>query len=118
MATGRLNNDGFHDLAIGTPSEDFGAVENAGAVYIVHGSSSGLQFNDEYIISEAYFSVPGGRRANRNFGSSLTISDFDNDNKHDLAISSRPTSPSSNNDYSVTIAYRINHDPIFKNGFE
>jgi len=118
LATGLLNNDGYHDLAIGAPSEDFGDVVNAGAVYVVHGSSGGLQFNDEYIISESYFSVPGGRRANRNFGSSLSISDFDNDNKYDLAIGTRPSSPTSSNDYAVVVAYRINHDPIFKNGFE
>jgi hypothetical protein len=117
LASGRLNSDSYDDLAIGAPLENFGSVVDAGAVYIVHGSSSGLQFNDEYIISESYFSVPGGRRAFRLFGSQLTISDFDNDSKDDLAVSSIPTSQNSNNKEAVIIAYQRNHDLIFANSF-
>jgi hypothetical protein len=118
LAAGKLNNDSYYDLAIGTPGEDFTNVPDAGAAYIVHGSANGLQYNDEYIISESYFSVPGGRRAERSFGYALTANDFDNDNKDDLAITSLPFFDSPGSQQSVTIAYRVNHDPIFKNGFE
>ncbi len=118
LASGRLNNDNTYDLSIGAPSEDFTGATNAGAVYVVHGSSGGLQFNDEYIISEAYFSVPGGRRSGRRFGYAQTSSDFDNDNKDDLAINAWPFNQSTNNVSAVIVAYRVNHDSIFSDGFE
>ncbi|MFC3195936.1 FG-GAP repeat protein [Marinicella sediminis] len=118
LASGRLNNDNHYDLSIGAPSEDFDDATNAGAVYVVHGSSGGLQFNDEYSISESNLSVPGGRRANRRFGYAQTSSDFDNDNKHDLAINAWPPFQSSDNVSAVIVAYRVNHDFIFSDGFE
>ena len=120
LASGRLNNDSYDDLSIGTPGEDFTDAIDAGAAYIVHGSSGGLQFNDEYVISEANFSVPGGRRSSRRFGYAQTSSDFDNDNKDDLAINAWPPFQNTTqlNVSAVIVAYRINHDYIFGNSFE
>lgn len=118
LASGRLNGDHYDDLSIGTPRESFTDAYQAGAAYVVHGSSGGLQFNNEYVISEAYFSVPGGRRASRQFGYAQTSSDFDNDGKDDLAISAWPRYQSTNNYGTVIVAYRVNHDFIFSNGFD
>lgn len=42
LAVGDLNRDGYDDLAIGARSEDIGAVENAGGVSVLYGSSAGL----------------------------------------------------------------------------
>jgi len=118
LAAGKLNNDDYDDLVIGTPGESFTDIPNAGAAFVVHGSSTGLQYNDEYIISEDNFSIPGGLRPNRSFGWAVTVNDFDNDGKDDLAITSLPFFDSFNSQHSVIVAYRVNHDSIFKNGFE
>ena len=115
LAAGRLNGDSYDDLSIGAPLESFSDASDAGAAYIVHGSSGGLQFSDEYVISEAYFSVPGGRRGNRRFGWAQTSSDFDNDGKDDLAINAWGQFF---NVSAVIVAYHINHDFIFRDGFE
>jgi hypothetical protein len=42
VASGDFNDDGFADLAIGTPDENIGALVDAGAVYVVYGSLFGL----------------------------------------------------------------------------
>ena len=42
LASGDFDGDGYVDLAIGIPWEDIGAVENAGGVNVLYGSSSGL----------------------------------------------------------------------------
>jgi hypothetical protein len=41
---GDFNNDGFDDLVVGAPGEDIGTINNAGAVNIFYGSSSGLRY--------------------------------------------------------------------------
>jgi FG-GAP repeat len=40
--SGDFNGDGKDDLAIGVPQESIGSVDNAGAVEVIYGSSSGL----------------------------------------------------------------------------
>ena len=46
LATGDFNNDGFEDLAIGVPNEDFGRIlfddDFAGAVNVIYGGPAGL----------------------------------------------------------------------------
>ena len=39
---GDFNGDGFSDLAIGAPKQDFTGIKNAGGVSVVYGSASGL----------------------------------------------------------------------------
>src|SRR5215213_8188353 len=42
LGVGDFDNDGADDLAIGVPSEGFGAISQAGAVNLLYGSGSGL----------------------------------------------------------------------------
>ena len=42
LSAGDFNNDGFADLAIGSPSDSINDISNAGAVNIIYGSESGL----------------------------------------------------------------------------
>ena len=43
LAAGDFNADGFHDLAVGIPSEDVGTVADAGALAVMYGGAGGLQ---------------------------------------------------------------------------
>lgn len=77
VASGDFDNDGYADLAVGTPGEDLPTGTDAGAVIVFWGSSSGVgtpQWIDEP-------DSPSGR-----FGSALTSGDFDADGAADLAV--------------------------------
>jgi hypothetical protein len=45
LTAGDFDGDGRADLAVGTPFEDVGAVRDAGAVYVIHGSATGLSIS-------------------------------------------------------------------------
>jgi len=90
LAAGDFDNDSYDDLAIGVPLESVGAVNNAGAVHIIYGSSSGLdaagntywQQNSSAGLEEIFDSC----EEDDLFGWSLAAGDFDGDSFDDLAI--------------------------------
>lgn len=85
---GDFSADGFSDLAVGVELEDIGTVQDAGAVTILYGSSSGLQADapeDQFWNQDS----PGVRdRAERSdaFASVLLAADFNGDEATDLAV--------------------------------
>lgn len=83
VGTGDFNNDGFDDLAVGTPGEDVGAVANAGAVNVLLGSAfnlvgGGSQFWHQGLTVDA-------AEAGDFYGSTLVSGDFNADGYADLA---------------------------------
>ena len=42
LAAGDFNNDGYADLTIGVPSENYGTIKDAGQVHVLYGSEKGL----------------------------------------------------------------------------
>lgn len=87
LACGDFDGDGYDDLAIGIPYEDCGGVQDAGAVYIVYGSSSGLRSTDSIFLAQGMRSIPGTSETDDRFGYSLATGDFDCDGYDDLAVS-------------------------------
>jgi hypothetical protein len=71
LAVGDFNQDGYADLAIGTPGETVAGLANAGAVYVVRGSATGPtstnhQFWTQNRVADGYAAEAGDQ-----FGSAL-----------------------------------------------
>lgn len=92
-----FNGDGYADLAIGAPGESYTyyvlgrtiSVTQAGVVHVIYGSTSGLSYGRNQLLSRD----PKGRRATNRpanyaaFGRALAWGDFNKDGYDDLAIS-------------------------------
>jgi hypothetical protein len=87
-----FNNDGFDDLAVGAYHENVGTVQDAGAVNVLYGSSSGLQAtspDDQFWIEDTTgVNNDDGSEADDNLGREMAAGDFngDTDDYDDLAI--------------------------------
>jgi hypothetical protein len=87
LAVGDFSNDGITDLAIGIPGESVNGNAGAGAFEIVSGSSSGLSlagsvpfWNQDNLANGTV------SQTNAQFGSALTVGDFNGDGWLDLAV--------------------------------
>jgi hypothetical protein len=78
---GDFNGDGYADLAIGTSGLQVGSHTQAGAVYVHHGSSTGLSATPAARIDSPVPSASG------HFGTSLAVGDLDADGFGDLVAS-------------------------------
>ena len=90
LATGDFDADGFADLAIGTPGEDEAGADDAGAVTVLYGSSSGFDWSKSQFFSQRGLSAAGGANSFSEpydgFGSALAVGDFNGDQFDDLAV--------------------------------
>ncbi|MFN7941986.1 MAG: VCBS repeat-containing protein [Thermoanaerobaculia bacterium] len=90
MLAADLDGDGYDDLVIGAPGEDVGEegdeAEDGGAVYVVRGSSSGLDLANaaywtEWSLVTQFNPFPGD-----GFGTALAAGDSDHDGYLELAV--------------------------------
>jgi disulfide bond formation protein DsbB len=86
VGAGDFNSDGFADLVVGVPFEWVGAVENAGAVNVLYGSSAGLTAAGNQLWHQNSPGVGGTVEELDLFGSSLAAGDFNGNGFSDLAI--------------------------------
>ena len=86
VAAGDFDGDLFDDLAIGIPSEDIGAVVDAGAVQTLYGGATGLSATGNQLWSQDSPGIKDGSEPDDLFGWSLAGGDFDFDGYGDLAI--------------------------------
>jgi hypothetical protein len=86
LAAGDFNNDGFDDLAIGVPLEDFDGFSNSGVVQVIYGSSLGL--STSAVLPDQLFILADGASPGNNdlYGLTLSTGDFNNGEGDDLAV--------------------------------
>jgi hypothetical protein len=81
-----FNNDGFGDLAIGSPYATVNGKTHAGSVTVLYGTSTGLSTAVTQLWTKDLASVPGDAESDDTFGYALAAADFGNGSTADLAI--------------------------------
>jgi hypothetical protein len=84
LASGDFDQDGFDDLAIGVPGQDF-IVNAVGMVNVLYGTASGLTTTGFDVIAQG-IGIEETLEENDLFGQTLAAGDFDGDGFHDLAM--------------------------------
>lgn len=91
VGAGDFNGDGYADLAVGVPFEDVGAIADAGAAAVLHGSASGLQAaapaDQKWTQNSA--GVVDGAESDDQFGFAVAGGDFNADGFADLVVGVR-----------------------------
>ncbi len=88
LATGDFNGDGYDDLAVGAPYEEYfdnGPV-NEGMIHVIEGGSSGLDPSTQYEHFPPNDNLPTPDNADYRFGYRLVAADFSHDGMDDLAV--------------------------------
>jgi hypothetical protein len=83
LAAGDFNNDGYDDLAVGTPGKDW-LSPSSGVVYVYPGGPDPGIFGPPERITQSMGG--GGNSEGDQFGSALAVGDFDGDGFDDLAV--------------------------------
>jgi len=86
LAAGDFDDDGFADLAVGVPGEDFPGAKNTGAVNLLYGRSGGLHARGGNILWQGDNGLVGNPEAGDRFGASLRSVDVDGNSRWDLII--------------------------------
>ena len=85
LASGDVDGDGFHDLAIGIPLEDVAGAQDAGAAAVIYGSATGLSSRD-HLWHQNRPGVLGTDETGDRFGHSVALLDFEEDARLDLVV--------------------------------
>ena len=87
LSAGDFNGDGFDDLAIGVPDEDWGSIKDAGAINVLYGAAEkGLNTGGNQVFSQATKGIRNKAEKGDRFGFSLQAGDFNGNGQDDLAI--------------------------------
>ena len=106
LTAGDFNNDGFDDLGIGSPGENYGFLTFVGALTIMYGGEEGLSSQGAQRFHQNSPNVPDRNEENDQWGTILTSGDFNQDSIDDLIIGTpNESSGSKQMTGSVTVMY-------------
>lgn len=81
-----FNGDGYADLAVAAPYDDVNNRADAGSVWILRGSQTGLSTSSSQFLAQGLGGISGTLEAGDLFGSSLAVGNFGRGSDYDLAI--------------------------------
>ncbi|MEU2617718.1 hypothetical protein ABZ642_06035 [Streptomyces sp. NPDC007157] len=79
-----VDGDGYDEVAIGAPGNDIGSAVDAGTVWVMRGSASGLTTKGIRVLSQSPRAVPGVPEKGDQFGGAVRLIDADRDNRAGL----------------------------------
>ncbi|MGI9642829.1 MAG: hypothetical protein ACR2N9_08600 [Acidimicrobiia bacterium] len=85
IAYGDFDGDGFDDVALGAPAEDWAGRRDAGVVHIIYGSGSGANRNDNQLLSQRG-PMAGINESGDFFGARVAAGDFNGDGFDDVVV--------------------------------
>ncbi|MEV0317106.1 FG-GAP-like repeat-containing protein [Streptomyces sp. NPDC050658] len=86
ISAGDVTGDGYPDIAVGVPGEDLGDAGDTGAIVLLKGGATGLTGTGAQAFNQSTAGVPGVSEGDDAFGTSVQLSDVNNNNRADLAV--------------------------------
>ncbi len=86
LSVGDYDDDGFADLAIGSPNEGINGLKKAGSVTVLRGGLAGLDADGALQLVAGVAGLVGASERDDRLGSTLVSADFNGDDHDDLAI--------------------------------
>jgi disulfide bond formation protein DsbB len=106
LAAGNFDGDGFTDLAIGAPLENVDGMMDAGAVYVIYGSLTGLASAGSQVWHQDSPGILNASETDDQFGGDVAAGDFNGDGRAELAISAHSEDFGSDSDVgAVNVIY-------------
>jgi hypothetical protein len=81
-----FDHDGYSDLVMGAPNENFNGRTDMGAVNVLYGSSSGVTATGDQFFNQDSANVDGGGEDGDRFGWAVATGNFNRDAYGDVAI--------------------------------
>ncbi|MFI6486330.1 FG-GAP and VCBS repeat-containing protein [Streptomyces sp. NPDC050564] len=86
ISVGDIDGDGYADVAVGVPGEDFDGTTRAGSVVTMRGTASGLTGSGAKVFSQNTDGVPGTAENQDVFGWATRLTDANRDGRAELAV--------------------------------
>ncbi|MFJ9246895.1 esterase [Streptomyces sp. NPDC101776] len=87
LSVGDVNGDGYADVAVGAPGEDIGTVQDAGAVWLLRGSRTGVTATGAQSFDQNTANIPGTAEADDYWGTQVRLADTDANGRSELVAS-------------------------------